>query len=104
MEDAFIFPPNTADTRQHEPQLCKAPRPLSSALVKSLDPPAAACPPATRPPVKPDPVARFPLKWKGNTVCLPQAQIAVGGFLTLYYVGVPSECISATHLRGGNGI
>lgn len=59
----------------------------------------------TCPAVKPDPVVRFSLKWKGNTVCLPQAQITVWGLLdSLYYVGVPSKCISATHLSGGNGI
>lgn len=49
-------------------------------------------------PVKPDSVVRFSLKWKGNTVRLPQASITVWCFLTLSIMWEYHQNASEQHI------
>lgn len=69
-----------------------APRPLWSALVKSLGLPACLWNLI-------DPLVRFSLKHKGNKAHLPPAQITL--LNTIHYVGVASKCPCASHLSAG---
>lgn len=88
----FFSPSPNADTRQRELLLCETSASPRDQVCLSFSMPR-----------KPDLVVRFSSR-KGDPLCLPPGWRTVRGSLTLYYVGVPSKCISATHLRWGNGM